>query len=326
MKLPRREFLRLATGGTCALLAAPHRASADIYPSRPVRLIVTFPPGGALDVVTRLTAQWLSERLRQQFVVENRPGAGGAVGIEAVANARADGYTLLMLSSANTTNAALFSKNNVDVLRDIAPIGGIVRVPNLMEVHPSVPATTVPEFITYAKENRGKVNMASGGLGTTGHMNGELFKMMAGVDMLHVPYRGGGPAISDLIGGQVQVLFDPVPSSIEYVKSGKIRALAVTSATRSVALPDVPTVAETLPGFEATFWVGVGGPKGLPGDTIERVNSGINAILSDPAFEARLVALGGTTLAGPPAEFGKLFADETEKWGKVVKYAGLKLE
>jgi tripartite-type tricarboxylate transporter receptor subunit TctC len=326
MKLPRREFLHLAARGTCALLAAPYRAGAEVYPSRSVRLIVTFPPGGALDVVTRLTAQWLSERLRKPFVVENRPGAGGAVGIEAVANAATDGYTLLMLSSANTTNAALFSKSNVDVLRDIAPIGGIVRVPNIMEVHPSVPASTVAEFITYAKENRGKVNMASGGLGTTGHMNGEFFKMMAGVDMLHVPYRGGGPAISDLIGGQVQVLFDPVPSSIEYVKSGQIRALAVTSATRSDALPDVPTVSETVPGFEATFWVGVGGPKGLPGDVIERLNGGINAILSDRAFKARLVALGGTTLAGSPGEFGRLVEDETEKWGKVVKYAGLKLD
>jgi tripartite-type tricarboxylate transporter receptor subunit TctC len=326
MKLPRREFIRLAAGATCALLEAPRRASADVYPSRPVRLIVTFPPGGALDVVTRLTAQWLSERLRQQFVVENRPGAGGAVGIEAVANARADGYSLLMLSSANTTSATLFSKNNVDVLRDIAPIGGIVRVPNIMEVHPSVPASTVAEFIAYATANRGMVNMASGGLGTTGHMNGELFKMMAGVDMLHVPYRGAGPALSDLIGGQVQIVFDPIPSSIEYVRSGKIRALAVTSAARSDALPELPTVSETVPGYEATFWVGVGGPKGLPAGMIELLNREIDAILADPAFKARLVALGGTTLAGSPAQFGKLIADETEKWVRVVKYAGIKLD
>jgi tripartite-type tricarboxylate transporter receptor subunit TctC len=323
MKLPRRGFLRLAASAA-ALAAVPRIARAEIYPSRLVRLIVTFAPGGALDIVARLTGQWLSERLGQQFIIENRPGAGGAVGTEAVVNAAPDGYTLLMLSSANTMGASLYGKSNFDITRDIVPIGGIVRVPNVMEVNPSVPAETVPEFIAYAKANPGKVNMASGGLGTTGHMNGELFKMMSGIDMLHVPYRGGGPALTDLIGGQVQVLFDPMPSSIEYVKSGKIRALAVTSAMRSEALPDLPTVSDFVPGFESTFWVGVGGPKGMPAEIIQMLNREINAVLADPKFNARLADLGGTALPGSPAEFGKLVANETEKWAKVLKFSGAK--
>jgi tripartite-type tricarboxylate transporter receptor subunit TctC len=325
MKLPRREFMSLVAGAA-ALSVMPSVARAQIYPSRPVRLIVTFPPGGALDVVSRLVAQRLSERLGQQFVVENRPGAGGAIGIEAVATAPSDGYTLLMLSSANTMGATLYSKKNVDIARDIVPIGGIVRVPNVMEVNPSVPAGTVPEFIAYVKRNPGRVNMGSGGLGTTGHMNGELFKMMTGIDMLHVPYRGGGPALADLIGGQVQVLFDPMPSSIEYIRSGKLRALAVTGTTRSEALADIPTVSESVPGFESAFWVGVGGPRSMSAEIIQLLNKEINAGLADPKFNARLVDLGGTALPGSPAEFGKVIADETEKWGKVVKFSGTKLD
>jgi tripartite-type tricarboxylate transporter receptor subunit TctC len=325
MDIPRRKFLRLSAAAA-ASSAMPRIGLAQPYPSRPVRLMVTFPPGGALDVVTRLTGQRLSERLGQAFIVENRPGAGGALGIEAVANARPDGYTLLMLSSANTMSATLYSKNNTDVLRDIVPVGGIVRVPNIMGVNPLVPANSVREFIAYAKSNSGKVNMASGGLGTTGHMNGELFKMMTGAEMLHVPYRGGGPAISDLIGGQVQLLFDPVPSSVEHVRSGKIRALAVTSAARSDALPGVPTVSETVPGFETTFWVGIGGPKGTPIDIVERINDEINAALADPSFTARLVGMGGVAIPGRPGDFEKIVLDETDKWAKVAKYTGVKLD
>jgi tripartite-type tricarboxylate transporter receptor subunit TctC len=325
MDVPRRSFLRLVAGAA-TFPAVPRIALAQLYPNRPVRLIVTFPPGGALDVVTRITAQRLSERMGQAFIVENRPGAGGALGIEAVANARSDGYTLLMLSSANTMSATLYSKNNIDVLRDIVPVGGIVRVPNIMGVNPSVPANSVPEFIAYTKSNSGKVNMASGGLGTTGHMNGELFKMMTGVEMLHVPYRGGGPAISDLIGGQVQLLFDPMPSSIEYVRSGKIRALAVTSAARSDAMPDIPTVSETVPGYEASFWVGIGTPKGTPADVVERINNEINAALADPDFNTRLSRMGGVAIPGAPRDFEKIVYEETDKWAKVAKYTGVKLD
>jgi tripartite-type tricarboxylate transporter receptor subunit TctC len=324
MDIPRRTFLSLsAAAASCAV---PCVGLAQPYPSRPVRLIVTFPPGGALDVVTRVTAQRLSERMGQAFIVENRPGAGGALGVEAVANARPDGYTLLMLSSANTMSATLYSKNNTDVLRDIVPIGGIVRVPNIMGVNPAVPANSVLEFIAYAKSNSGKVNMASGGLGTTGHMNGELFKMITGVEMLHVPYRGGGPAISDLIGGQVQLLFDPMPSSIEHVRSGKIRALAVTSAARSDALPGVPTISETVPGYEASFWVGVGAPKGTPSDIVERINHEINTALADPDFKVRLSGMGGVAIRGAPSDFEKIVYDETDKWAKVAKYTGVKLD
>jgi tripartite-type tricarboxylate transporter receptor subunit TctC len=324
VNISRRKLLSL-TASAVTSSAVSYTALAQSYPSRPVRLIVTFPPGGALDVVTRITGQRLSERLGQAFIVENRPGAGGALGIEAVANARPDGYTLLMLSSANTMAATLYSKNNTDVLRDIVLIGGIVRVPNIMEVNPSVPANSVREFIDYAKANPGRVNMASAGLGTTGHMNGELFKMMTGVDMLHVPYRGGGPAISDLIGGQVQVLFDPMSSSIEHVRSGKIRALAVTSAARSDALPSIPTVSETVPAYETSFWVGVGGPKGTPPDIIERMNQEINAALADPDFKAQLNGMDGAAIPGRPGDFAKIVFDETEKWAKVTKFTGMKL-
>jgi tripartite-type tricarboxylate transporter receptor subunit TctC len=324
MKLRRRDFLRLASASVFA--AIPGAANADPYPSRPVRLIVTFPPGGALDVVSRVTGQWLSERFGQPFIIENRPGAGGALGIEAVANAAPDGHTLLMLSSANTMSATLFSKNNVAVTRDIVPIAGIVRVPNVMGVNPTVPARTVADFITYARANPGKMIMASGGLGTTGHMNGELFKMMTGIDMLHVPYRGGGPALADLIGGQVHVLFDPMPSSIEYVRSGKVRALAVTGSTRSEALPDVPTVGETVFGFETAFWVGIGGPKGIASDIVETLNSQVNVALADPKLRSRFAALGGEVLPGSPREFGLVVAEETEKWIRVARFAAVKPE
>jgi tripartite-type tricarboxylate transporter receptor subunit TctC len=323
MNIVRRKLLGLMAGAI-TFPSLPYVARAQPYPSRPVRLIVTFPPGGALDVVTRITGQQLSERLGQSFIVENRAGAGGALGIEAVANARPDGYTLLMLSSANTMAATLYSKNNTDVLRDVVPIGGIVRVPNIMEVTPSIPAYSVREFIDYARANPGKVNMASAGLGTTGHMNGELFKMMTGVQMLHVPYRGGGPAISDLIGGQVQILFDPISSSIEHVRSGKIRALAVTSVVRSDALPGVPTVSETVPGYETSFWVGVGGPRAMSADIIERMNHEINAALADPEFKARLARMGGVAIPGKPRDFEKIISDEAEKWTKVAKYGGVK--
>jgi tripartite-type tricarboxylate transporter receptor subunit TctC len=325
MDIPRRKFFRLLAAAATSCVV-PRVGLAQPYPSRPVRLIVTFPPGGALDVVTRITAQRLTERMGQAFIVENRPGAGGALGVEAVANARPDGYTLLMLSSANTMSATLYSKTNTDVLRDIVPVGGIVRVPNVMGVNPSVPANSVREFIAYAKSNSGKVNMASGGLGTTGHMNGEMFKMITGVEMLHVPYRGGGPAISDLIGGQVQLLFDPMPSSIEHVRSGKIRALAVTSAARSDALPGIPTVSETVPGYEASFWVGVGAPKGTPSDIVERINHEINDALADPDFKVRLSGMGGVAISGAPSDFEKIVYDETDKWAKVAKYTGVKLD
>ncbi len=321
VKLIRRQFLQLAA----AAVAAPafsRRAWTLEYPNRPVRLIVTFAPGGSLDIVARLTGQWLSERTGQQFIVENRPGGGGIIGIEAVVNAPADGYTLLMVSSANTTSAALYGKVSVDIARDIVPVGGIVRVPNVMEVNLLLPAKTVPEFIAYAKTNPGKVNIASGGLGTTGHMNGELLKMMTGVDMLHVAYRGGGPALTDLIGGQVQLLFDPLPSSIEYVRAGKVRALAVTSATRSESLPDIPALNEFVPGYEANFWVGVGAPKGVSAEIIGTLNKEINAALANPKFKARLADMGGTVLGGTAAAFGKLIAEETEKWAKVAKFSG----
>jgi tripartite-type tricarboxylate transporter receptor subunit TctC len=323
--LRRRQFLQLAAGAA-ALPALSGIAMAQTYPTRPVRLIVTFPPGGALDVVSRLIGQVLSKQIGQQFIIENRPGAGGIVGVEAVANAVADGYTLLMVSSANTTSTALYGKASVDIVRDIIPIGGIVRVPNVMEVNPLLPVKTVPEFIDYAKANPGKVNMASGGIGTTGHMNGELFKMMTGVSMLHVPYRGGGPALTDLIGGQVQLLFDPLPSSIEYIKTGKLRALAVTSIMRAESLPGIPTLNKFVPGYEASFWVGVGAPKGVPAEIIGKLNKEINAALADPKFKARLADMGGTVLAGSPDDFGKLIAEETEKWAKVAKFSVAKAE
>ena len=325
MKLPRRRFLRLATIAI-GLPAISRAANAQTYPAHPVRIVVGFAAGGAPDIAARLLAQWLSERLGQQFIIENRPGAGGNIATEAVLDAPADGYTLLLVAAANTINATLYDNLNYTFIRDIAPVAGILRTFYVMEVNPSVPAKTVPEFIAYAKANPGKVNMASAGSGTPQHVAGELFNMMAGVNMLHVPYRGAAPALTDLLGGQVQVMFDNLTSSIEHIRTGKLRALAVTTAVRSEALLDVPTVGDFLPGFEASGLYGLGAPKATPAAIIERLNQEINAGLADPKIKARLADLGGTMLPGSPADFGKLIAEETEKWAKVVKFAGIKPE
>jgi tripartite-type tricarboxylate transporter receptor subunit TctC len=325
MKLPRRQFLHLAAGAA-ALPVASRIAWAQTYPKRPVRLIVGFPAGGGADIVARLIGQWLSERLGQQFIIENRPGAGNNIATEAVVRAPPDGYTLLEVTSANAFNATLYDKLNFNFIRDIAPVAGIIVVPNLMVVHPSVPATTVPEFIAYAKTNPGKINLASGGIGSPSHVSGELFKIMAGTDMLLVSYRGAGPSLVDLLGGQVQVQFPTMPSSIEYVRAGELRVLALTTATRSDALPDVPTVGEFVPGYEATTWYGVGAPKATPAEIVDKLNKEINAGLADPKFQARLANLGGTVLPGSPTDFGKLISDETEKWGKVIRLANIKLQ
>jgi tripartite-type tricarboxylate transporter receptor subunit TctC len=325
MKLPRREFLHLAAGAA-ALPAVSRFAWAQAYPTRPVRIIVPFGPAGATDITARLIGQWLSERLGQQFVIENRPGAGSNIGTEVVVRALADGYTLLMVGPPGAINATLYDKLNFNFVRDIAPIAGIISAPNVMVVNPSVPAKTVPELIAYAKANPRKLNMASPGVGTTPHLAGELFKMMAGVDMVHVPYRGGGPALTDLLGGQVQVMFVTTVSSIGYIKAGRLRALAVTTATRLEALPDIPTVAEFVPGYEASNWYGVGIPKNTPAEIIDKLNKEINAGLADPRMKARIADLGATVFASSSADFGKFIADETEKWGKVIKFAGIKPE
>jgi len=317
----RRRFLMTAMV-LCVVLVAP--AYAQTYPMRPVRLIVGFSAGGPSDITARLIAQRLSERLGRQFVVENRPGAGSNIGTEAVVNALPDGYTLLLVGATNAINATLYEKLNFNLIRDIAPVSGIIRVPLIMEVHPSVPVRTVPEFIAYAKANPGKINLGSGGNGTTTHVAGELFKLMAAVDIVHIPYRGGAPMLIDLLGGQVQVTFDPLPSAIEYIRSGKLRALAVTTATRAKVLPDLATVADVLPGYEASTWYGVGAPRNTPSEIIAKLNIEINAALADPEMKARLADLGGTILPGSPADFGKLIAEETEKWGKVVRFSGAK--
>jgi len=301
-------------------------ARAQAYPTRPVRIVVPFTPGGASDITARLMGQWLPERLGQQFVIDNRPGGGTNIGTEAVVRALADGYTLLMVGGYNAINATLYDKLNHNFIRDIAPVAGIIVVPNVMVVNPSVPAATVPEFIAYAKSKPGKTTMASAGTGTPSHVTGELFKMMAGVNLVHVPYRGGGPALTDLLSGQVQVMFATMPSSIEYIRAGKLRALAVATATRSEALPDVPTVGEFVPGYEASSWSGVGAPKATPAEIVDKLNKEVNAALDDPKMKARLADLGGVALQGSPADFGKLIADETEKWAKVIKFAGIKSE
>ena len=295
-------------------------------PTRPVRIIVPFAPAGSADIVARLIGQWLSERLGQPFVIENRPGAGTNIGTEAVVRAPADGYTLLLVGSSSAINATLYDKLTFNFIRDIAPVASIIRQPNVMLVNPSVPAKTVPEFIAYAKADPGKINMASAGNGSSSHVFGELFKMMAGVNIVHVPYRGGAPALTDLLAGQVQATFVPVPASIEYVRAGKLRALAVTTTTRSDALPDIPTVGDFVRGYEASGFVGLGAPKNTPAEIIEKLNKEINAALADPKIKARLADLGGTVLPGSPAEFGKLVADETEKWGKVIRAANIKPE
>ena len=325
MKLLRRQFLHLAAGAV-ALPAVSRVASAQTYPSRPVHLIVGFAPGGGNDIVARLMGQWLSEQLGQQFVIENRPGAGTNIATEAVVNARPDGYTLLLVASAAAINATLYKKLNFNFIRDIAPVAGIIRLPNVMLVNPSFPAKTVPEFIAYAKANPGKISMASSGNGSSTHVAGELFKMMTGIDMVHVPYRGTGPAMTDLLGGQVQVMFPPTVSPIAFIRSGKLRALGVTTSTRSEALPDIPTIGDFVPGYEASAWYGVGAPKNTPAEIVEKLNKEINAGLSDPTMKARLAELGGIVLGGSPADFGRLIAEETEKWGKVVKFSGATVE
>jgi tripartite-type tricarboxylate transporter receptor subunit TctC len=324
MKLPhRRKFLRLAAGAA-VLPLAPHVARAQAYPTRPVRWVVPYPPGGPTDITARLMGQWLSERIGQQFVIENRPGAGGNVGTEAVLRAAPDGYTLLLVSGAHAINATLYEKLNFNFIRDSSPIAGISRVPLVMEVNPSVPTKTVTEFIAYAKANPGKVNMASPGNGTPGHVTGELFKMMTGVDLLHVPYRGSAPALTDLLGGQVQVTFDTTPASIEYLRAGKLRPLAVTTSARADVLPDVPTMSSVVSGFEASAWYGMAAPKGVPMEVVEKLNREINSALADSRMRAKLADLGATPLPGSPADFGKLIGDETEKWAKVVKFSGAK--
>jgi tripartite-type tricarboxylate transporter receptor subunit TctC len=325
MKVLRRQFLHLAAGAV-ALPAVSRTAKAQTYPTRPVRLIVGFAPGGGNDIMARLIGQRLSERLGQQFVVENRPGAGTNIAAEAVVNASPDGYTLLLASLPNASNATLYDKLNFNFIRDIAPVAAIARNTFAIEVNPSVPVKTVPEFIAYAKVDSGKLNMASGGVGSGNHIFGELFKMMTGVNLVHVPYRGAGPALVDLLGGQVQVMFASISSSIEYVRAGRLRVLAVTTSTRSPVLPDIPTVAEFVPGYEASFWTGIGAPRDTPVETIEKLNQGINAVLADSQMKVRLAGLDATALPGSPADFGKLIAEETEKWGKVVKFAGIKPE
>jgi tripartite-type tricarboxylate transporter receptor subunit TctC len=326
MKLPhRRQFLHLAAGAA-ALPALPRVVRAQAYPTRPVRIFVGFAAGGGVDIVARLIGQWLSERLGQPVIIENRPGAGGNIGTEAVVRAPADGYTLLMVGAYNAINATLYDKLNFNFSRDIAPVAGIIVVPNVMVVNPSVPTKTVPEFIAYAKANPGKINMASSGSGSSLHVSGELFKMMADVKMTHVPYRGTAPALTDLLSGQVQVIFSPMPAALEYIKAAKLRALAVTTTTRSDELPDVPTVNDFVPGYEASTWYGVGVPTGTPAEIIDKLNKEINAGLADPNMKARLADFGGAPLVGSPADFGKLIADETEKWGKVITVAGIKPE
>jgi tripartite-type tricarboxylate transporter receptor subunit TctC len=326
MKPPhRRQFLHLAAGA--AVLPAVSRfAWAQAYPSRAVRIIVGFAAGGAYDIVARLMGQWLSERLGQAFVIENRPGAGSNIATEAVVNASADGHTLLMVSPANAVNGTLYEKLNYNFIRDIVPVAGVTRVANVMVVNPSLPTKTIPEFIAYAKSNPGRLNMASGGVGSSNQISGELFKMLAGVNMVHVPYRGGSPALADLIGGEVQVMFVAVTSSIEYIKAGRLRALAVTTATRSEALPDLPTLADFVSGYEDSNWVGLGAPKNASAAIVDTLNREINAALSDPKIKARLANLGGTVMVGSPADFGKFIAGETDKLGKVVKFAGIKPE
>jgi tripartite-type tricarboxylate transporter receptor subunit TctC len=326
MKLPhRRHFLHLAAGAA-ALPAVSRFAWAQTYPTKPVRILVGFAPGGGVDIMARLIGQWLSERLGQPFVIENRPVAGTNIATEAVVRASPDGYTLLVVSSANTINATLYDKLNFVFLRDIAPVAGIISLPFVMVANPSVPAKTVPEFTAYAKANPGKISVGSPGIGTPGHVAGELFKMMAGVEMIHVPYRGGGAVLSDLLGGQVQVLFGTTSLTIEQIRAGKLRPLAVTSATRWEGLPDIPTVNDFVSGYEASAVLGLGAPKKTPVEIIDKLNKEVNAGLDDPKLKARLVELGGTVLAGSPADFGKLIADDTEKWGKVIRAANIKPE
>jgi tripartite-type tricarboxylate transporter receptor subunit TctC len=326
MKLHRRHALALAAAALGAPVLPRLAWAQAAYPTRPVRVIVATAAGATTDIIARLMAQFLSERLGQQFLIENRPGGGNTLGTEAVVRAAPDGYTLLLVNAVNAINVTLFEKLNYVFSTDIVPVAGIIRVPLVMQVNPSVPAKTVPEFIAYARANPGKINMASAGTGSTPHVAGELFKMMTGLDMLHVPYRGGAPAMTDLISGQVQVMFEPVAGPLEHIRAGRLRALAVTTATRSAALPDLPTVGEFVPGYEASSWYGIGAPKGTPAGIVDTLNRAVNAGLADPKLKARFADLGAAVLAGTPTDFGKLIADETVKWGKVVKFSGAKAE
>jgi len=323
--LGRRNFLHLAAGAA-ALPAVSRIAWAQAYPTRPVRIVAATAPGGLPDILARLIGPWLSGRLGQQFVVENRPGGGSNIGTEVVVRATPDGYTLLLVSTTNAINATLYDKLNFNFLRDIEPVAGITRMPTVMVVNPSVPAKTIPEFIAYAKANPGKINLGSPGVGTPGHVSGELFKMMAGVDLVHVPYRGGGPVMTDLLGGQVQVLFGSTSLTIEQIRAGKLRPLAVTTTTRWEGLPDIPTVDDFVSGYEASAWAGFGAPKNTPTEIVDKLNKEVNAALADPKMKARLADLGGAVLPGSPADFAKLIAEEIEKWGKVIRAANIKAE
>ena len=325
MKLPRRQFLHLAAGAA-SLTAVSRIAWGQSYPTRPVRIIVATAPGGLPDILARLIGPWLSGRLGQQFVIENRPGGGSTIGTEAVVRAPPDGYTLLLVATTHAINATLYDNLKYNFVRDIAPVAGIMRVPEVMVVNPSVPAKTVPEFIAYTKANPGKINFGSPGIGTPSHVDGELFKMMAGVDLVHVPYRGGAPVMTGLLGGQVQVLFGTASLTIEQIRAGKLRPLAVTTATRWEGLPDLPTVGEFLPGYEASAWSGIGAPRNTPAKIIDTLNKEINAALADPKMKARIADLGGTVLTGSPTDFGKFIADETEKWAEVIRAANIRPE
>ena len=325
MKIRRRRFLRLAAAAA-ALPALPRLARADTYPSRPVHLIIGYPPGGSADMTARLFGQWLSDRLGQQFVVESRTGAGTNIATQTIIRAAPDGYTLLLAAPANATNPALFAKLNFDFIRDTTPIAGLIRFPDVVDVNLSLPIHSIPELIAYAKANPGKLNFASSGVGSTLHVAGELFKMMTGADIVHVPYRGGGPALIDLMSGRVQLMFDNLPTSLQFIKAGKLRPLAVTSAERAAVLPDLPVVGDFVPGYEASAWYGLAAPKGTPGEIVDRLNREVNAILTQPDVKTQLADLGASLLPGSAGDFGKLIADETEKWGKVIKFAGIKPE
>ena len=325
MKLPRRTFLHLAACAG-ALPAVSRIARAQTYPSRPVRIVVPFAPGGSTDIIARQMGLWLSERFGQPFVIENRPGAGSNIGTEAVVNAPPDGYTLLLVGASSAINVTLYEKLNFNFLRDITPVAGMISIPFIMAVNPSFPAKTVSELTAYAKVNPSKVNMGSGGNGTAGHLSGELFKMMAGVNMVHVPYRGEGPALTDMLGGQVQVMFATVPASIEFIRADKLRPLAVSTATRWQGLPDLPTVGDFVPGYETSAWQGIGAPKNTSAEIVEKLNKEVNAGLADPKMKARFAELGNAVIPGSPADFGKLIAEETEKWGKVIRAVNIKAE
>jgi tripartite-type tricarboxylate transporter receptor subunit TctC len=325
LEISRQRFLKLIASAA-ALPTFARIATGQNYPSRPIHIIVGFPPGGAADVTARLIGQWLSERLGQPFIIENRPGAGTNIGTEAVAKSPADGYTLLLVSVANTVNASLYESLNFDFIRDITPVAGLVRGPLVMEVNPSVPATTVPEFIAYAKANPGMINIASAGIGTPGHMASELFQLLTDLDLLDVPYRGGAPALTDLLAGQVHVMFDNLPTSLEYIRAGKLRALAVSTITRSDTLPDLPTVSEFVPGYEVSSWFGIGAPRNTPRQVVDKLNAEINAGLTTPKLKAQLMDLGSSPLIGSPADFGSLIVKETEKWRKVIRAAKIKPE